>query len=133
MRAVHASRRIILAGSIVAAAALALPFITSEPTGPLGGVREAAPVVVLLVAVAITAVVGDRREGFPRAGAVVASLVAGIAVILAVHKMLDAMRAVRGLESLGIDASMGIGPWLLAGGAIIVLMGAAMSLSRRLL
>lgn len=117
----------------MAAAALALPFISSEPTGTFGGLREAAPVVVLLVGVAIAAVVGDKREGFSRVGAVVAALVAGLAVILAVQKMLDAMRAVRGLESLGIDASMGIGPWLLAGGAIIVLMGAAMSLSRRLL
>ena len=132
MAGVHPSRIVILGGTAVAAVSTILPFISSDPTGTVRGVGETFPVVLLLIPLFVAALLGDRREGFTRAGAIAAAVVAGAATILAVQKMVDAMRAVHLLESIGIDAVVGIGPWLLAAGAFAGLMGAALSLSRRL-
>lgn len=129
---VHPSRIVIVVGTALAAGSTLLPFISSDPTGSVRGARETFPVVALLIPLLVAALLGDRREGFPRWGAVTAALVAAVAMILSVVKMIDAMRAVRDLQSIGIDAVIGLGPWVLAAGAFAGLMGAALSLSRRL-
>lgn len=132
MGAVHPSRIVIVVGVVLAAASTLLPFVTSSPTGSVGGAAETFPVVALLLPLLVAALVGDRREGFTRWGAIVAASVAAAATILSVVKMIDAMRAVRDLQSIGIDAVIGLGPWVLSAGAFAGLMGAALSLSRRL-
>lgn len=129
----HPSRIVILLGFTASAVSLALPFITGQLTGATNGIDgDAWPAVILLAPVAIGAILGDRREGFGRWTAVLAALVAGGATVFAVQKLIDATRAVQLLERVGIEASVGPGPWVLIAGCLTVLVGATLSLSRRI-
>lgn len=124
---------VILLGFTVAAVSLALPFVSSELTGATNGITgDAWPAVALLVPVAIAAVLGDRREGFGRWAVVLSALAGGGATVFAVQKLIDATRAVQLLERVGIAASVGPGSWVLIAGCLTVLVGATLSLSRRI-
>jgi len=124
---------VILLGFTVAAVSLALPYINSQLTGATNGIAgDAWPAVALLVPVAIAAVLGDRREGFGRWAVVLSALVAGGATVFAVQKLIDATRAVQLLERVGIEASVGPGSWVLIAGCLTVLVGATLSISRRI-
>jgi len=130
---VHPSRIIILIGFVAAAGSLALPFTTSPITGTTNGLAgDAWPAVLVLTPVALGAVVGDRREGFGRWTSVLAAFVGGVATVFAVQKLVDAFRAVQIHERVGIEAAVGPGPWVLVTGCLLVLVGAALSLSRRI-
>ncbi|RPI22385.1 MAG: hypothetical protein EHM57_05365, partial [Actinobacteria bacterium] len=109
----HPSRIVIVTGTAVAAVATVLPFISSDSTGTVRGIEETFPVVALSFTQNVAALLGDRREGFTRSGAIAAAMLAGVATVLALQKMVDAMRAVHDLQSIGIEAVVGIGPWLL--------------------
>ena len=108
-----------------------LPFVTSEVTGAIRGARESLPVLIVLTPVVVAALLGDRREGFSRGGAIAAAFLSAVAVFLAVQKTVDAMQAANTLDTLGIAASVGIGPWVLVTGALACLVGSALSLSTR--
>ena len=129
----HPSRIVILAGFVVAAASLALPFTNSELTGVTNGIDgDAWPAVVLLLPIAVGALLGDRREGFGRWVTVLAALGAAIATVFAVQKLVDATRAVQLYERVGIEANVGPGSWVLIAGCLTVLVGSTLSLSRRI-
>lgn len=129
----HASRIVILTGFLIASASLFLAFVTAASHGSFNGIEGAAwPAVVILAPLAAAALVGDRREGFALWGTLLTALVAGLATLFAVQKLVDAIQATRVLQSLGVDATTGWGPWLLLTGTIGVLVGAGLSLSRRL-
>lgn len=124
---------VILLGFTVAAVSLALPYINSQLTGATNGIAgDAWPAVALLVPVAIAAVLGDRREGFGRWAVLLSALVGGGATVFAVQKLIDATRAVQILERVGIEASVGPGSWVLIAGCLTVLVGATLSISRRI-
>ena len=129
----HASRIAILTGFLVASVSLFLAFVTAASRGSFNGLEGAAwPAVVILAPLAAAAVLGDRREGFGLWGALLAALVAGLATVFAVQKLVDAIQATRVLQSLGVEASTGWGPWLLLAGTVGVLVGTGLSLSRRI-
>ncbi len=129
----HPSRIVILLGFTASAVSLPLPFINSQLTGATNGIDgDAWPAVALLVPVAIGAILGDRREGFGRWAAVLGALVGGAATVFAVQKLIDATRAVQLLDRVGVEASVGPGPWVLVAGCLTVLVGATLSLSRRI-
>lgn len=129
----HPSRIIILGGFSAAAVSLVLPFVASPVTGTTNGVAgDAWPAVLILTPVALGAVLGDRREGFGRWTSVLAAFLGGVATVFAVQKLVDAFRAVQIHERVGIEASVGPGPWVLVTGCLLVLVGAALSLSRRI-
>ncbi len=132
MPAVHPSRIMIVAGVTLAVVSVPLPFITVQSGGSIQGPWESLPVIVVLAPLAVAALIGDRREGFSKTGAVVAAAVAAVGVLLAVVKMLDALKAVNSLQSRGIDAAIGVGPWVLAAGALAAMAGSALSLSRKI-
>jgi hypothetical protein len=128
----HTSRWIILAGSGVALVALFLPFLGAPLLGTVDGFEgDAWPAAALLAVPALAAVAGDRAEGFRRWVAVATIAVTDIAVVFAVFKLVDAYRAARTARAAADAGTVGAGPWVLAVGATIVLIGCLMSLSRK--
>ena len=125
----HRSRLVTLAGVALAGLALFLPQARFPTVGPVDGFHGAAwPVMIPLGLLGLMALLGDRAEGYrPFPGALALLLSCG-AVVFAVAKVVDAAAAARPLEG----AAVGIGVWLVAGGAALALVGSLLAFSRRL-
>ncbi len=124
----HRSRLLILAGAAVGGGALLLPHLRSAATGNVNGVTgDSWPAAALLGVAALLALLGDRGEGFGPLRALATVGLAGLAIVFTAVKVADAGRA----ADL-TDGSIGYGLWVLAAGALVVLVGALVSLSRKL-
>ena len=122
-----------LLGTALGALSLPLPFLNSSLTGSVNGIEgDAWPAVVALLPLALASVSGDRRESFGSVGTLLAALAAAAATLFSVSKLVDGLRAVDSLQAIGQEASIGIGAWLLLGGSVFALFGAALGLSRRI-
>ena len=128
----HNSRWVIIAGSALAAIALFAPFFSAPLVETVNGFdADAWPAAALLVFPFLAAMAGDRAEGFHRITAVVLIALTDVAIVFAVFKLVDALRAARTARELVGSGSAGFGPGLLLGATLIVLAGCVMSLSRR--
>lgn len=118
----------LLVGTALAALSLALPFVDFAAQGTVNGIDGYAwaPVALLVLPAAFT-VLGDRAEGFATPLAIIAVAACGLAVVLAAFKLADAATA-----SNVPDASLGIGPWVLAGASLVALAGAVLSMTQRI-
>ncbi len=124
----HRSRIVILAGALLGLLSLPLPLVDLDEVGSLNGIEgDGWPAVVLLGIVAVLALLGDRGEGLPAPAAVVAAAGAGLAVVYAVVKVVDAADAI---DITG--GAFGIGLWLLLAAGVVAMAGALLSFSRRL-
>jgi hypothetical protein len=129
---VHSSRWVIISGSALAALALFAPFLSAPLLETVNGIEaDAWPAAVLLALPFLAALTGDRAEGFHRITAIGLIILTDIAVVFAVFKLVDAVRAARTARDLAGAGSAGFGPWLLLAATVIVLAGCVMSLSRR--
>lgn len=123
----HRSRAVALAGVLLTAAALALPYATVGGLGTLDGLSaDAWPVVLPAGALGVLALAGDRREPPSRWAAVLGVLLALGAAGFAVLKVADARAAVA-----DAGGSVGIGAWAVSAASLVLLGGAALGFSRR--
>jgi len=129
---VHPSRIVIASGTALTAVAIVLPFVSSQATGAILGGWDAAWILIGMAPLLGAALLGERREGFSRPAAIITTAWAAVVTVAAVVKLLDAAGAVRSLQQIGVDASLGIGPWVMVAGAFAGIVGAALSSSRRL-
>lgn len=123
----HRSRRLALAGALVAAVSLPLAFVDLPGVGSVGGVdAKAWPEVAALAVVAFGAILPDRAEPPRRGVAAAGAATAAVALALTAAKVVDAWRAAS--EAGG---TVGPGTWVLAGGALLAAAGVAASFTRR--
>lgn len=128
----HPSRITVLASFLVAGFSLVMPYVTIEGAGDLTAARaDAWPAVVLIGLAAAIAVSGDRGEGLPAPGVLLETLLAGATCVYAAAKVVDAASAVDTLRAASQDAAIGAGVWLLAAAALLALVGALWTSSRR--
>lgn len=128
----HRSRILLLVGAVLGVASLFLDFLVTDLVGDVGGLdAEIVAGVALLVALGVIALIGDRREGLPAAGTVLVALASGGAVLFAVAKLIDAGRAAQAIGAVAGEARIGVGAWVLLAAAIIGLIGAVLTASRK--
>jgi hypothetical protein len=126
---VHPWRPVALAGFGFAALAMLFPFVTLPVVGVIDGIEaDAWPALIPLLPVLAAAVLGDRTEA-PGPGAGVALvLLACSSLVFAIVKLSDAIIAVRNVA----EGSVGAGPTVLVGGALVAMVGCVVALSRAL-
>jgi hypothetical protein len=128
----HTSRVVILAGTLLGAAALLMPFVSSPMTGSVNGIEGYAwPAVALAAVPALMALVGDRREGFLTPFALLAIVITAGAALFSVAKAIDAADAAQTARTLLGEGSVGTGTWVLLVAMLTVLTGSVLTLSRR--
>lgn len=125
----HRSRLLILAGVLLAGLALFLPHARFPGIGAADGfTADTWPVMLALLPVALMAVLGDRGEGHRLPTAAVGLLLSSAALGFAVVKVVDAVAAVGPIEG----AAVGVGIWVVAGGAGLAVVGSLLAFSRRI-
>jgi len=125
---VHRSRIVVLIGILITGVAVLLPFTRSPAAGTVNGIDGAAwPALLPLAIVLLIAVVGDRVEGNRLIPGIISTIFSCLAVVFTVVKINDGLLSVRGTE----EASMGIGPWVLLAGTVIVVAGSLLGFTRR--
>lgn len=129
----HPSRIALVVAAFIGLFSLVLDYVTADLTGDvIGWDASAWPALVLLGALGSTALLGDRREGFPTAGTVLLVLLGAAATIFAVAKLVDAAEAARIVRDASGDAAIGPGVWTLLVASLLGLGGAVATASRRL-
>jgi len=119
----------ILTGVGVAGLALFLPQARFPIIGsPDGFAADTWPVMLPLVPVVVLALVGDRGEGHRLPVAAAGLLLSCAALAFAVAKVIDAVGAVRPVET----AAVGVGIWAVAAGASLAVLGSLLAFSRRI-
>lgn len=128
----HFARWIILIGYALAAAALALPYLSAPLIGHVNGVEgDAWPVLLFLFPAALLALAGDRGEGFGPVSAVIAIVSCSVALLFAVAKVADAADAADLARAASGDGSIGMGAWALVVTTLVTIGGCVAALSRR--
>lgn len=118
----HPWRIVALVGAGFTVLSLPFPFATLPALGAIDGIEAAAwPALLPLAPLVLVAVIGDRRRGLRPLGVVAVLLAASAAVIYSAWKLTDAVLAVRAASG----ASLGSGGFVLLGGALVCLGGAA--------
>jgi hypothetical protein len=115
----HPWRIVALVGAGFTALSLPFPFATLPALGAIDGIEAAAWPALLPLAPIVLAAVGDRSQASGRRG--VALVAASAAVLYAAFKLTDAVLAVRAASG----ASLGTGGFVLVGGTLVCLAGAA--------
>ncbi|NNC75580.1 MAG: hypothetical protein HKN93_08735 [Acidimicrobiia bacterium] len=127
----HFSRWMILASSAVCAVSILFSYLDT-PTGSTNGIDGGGWRIVFFVALPVLlSVLGDRAEGFRPPLALLAIISASLGLLFAVWKVVDAGKAADIATSIAGSGSIGIGAWILLGGAVVLVTGAAATLSRR--
>ncbi len=125
----HRARIVILAGVVTAGLALFLAQATFPVLGPVDGFAgDAWPVMLPLAPVAVLALMGDRAEGHRPVTGSVGLVLSCSALAFAVAKVIDALQAARLVEG----AAVGAGPWVVAAGAALAVLGSLLAFSRRI-
>lgn len=123
----HPWHPIAIVGTAFAALSMPFPFATLPVLGVLNGIEaDAWPSLIPLLPLVLFASMGDWGRGLRPTAAIAVIVPACLAVIFAVAKLADAVLAVRATTG----ASMGAGAFVLLGGTLIALGGAAAALSR---
>lgn len=118
----HPWRIVALVGAGFTVLSLPFPFVTLPALGAIDGIEAAAwPALLPLAPLVLAAVLGDRRRGLRLFGVMAALLAAAGAVLYAALKLTDAVLAVRAASG----GSLGSGGFVLLGGALVCLGGAA--------
>lgn len=118
----HPWRIVALVGAGFTALSLPFPFATLPALGAIDGIEAAAwPALLPLAPLVLVAVIGDRRRGLRPVGVMAMLLAASAAVIYSSWKLTDAVLAVRAASG----ASLGTGGFVLLGGTLVCLGGAA--------
>jgi len=118
----HPWRIVTLVGAGFTALSLPFPFATLPALGAINGIEAAAwPALLPLAPIVLAAVIGDRSRGLRPDGVVAALVAASAAVLYAALKLTDAVLAVRAASG----ASLGTGGFVLVGGTLVCLAGAA--------
>lgn len=126
-------RILIVAGALIAAAALLFPFFTASTLGDISG--RSGPSLLPLAALAacgLVAVAGDRGERLNGLSAVAAAAAATLAAVLTGALLIDALLAARDATALGYEGAAGAGLWLTAIAAGVAVVGVLVGMSRRL-
>ncbi len=119
---VHVWRWMTLVGSGFAALALLLPFASFPVLGSIDGIGATAwPALLPLAAVGVVAVNGSRHQGLGTIGVIAVVVATAAAVLYAAVKLVDAVLAVRATSG----ATLGSGGFVLLGGTLFTLVGAA--------
>ena len=124
----HRSRLLIIAGPVIGALSLLLPFVRFATQGSINGFDGYAwPAVAVLAVPGLVALFGDRGESLRPSLTVGAIALSGLAIVLAAFKLADAADAAD-VEG----AAIGAGPWILLGACVLGMGGALASLTRRI-
>jgi len=121
----HASRPVVLAGTVFAVLALFLPFARFPVVGSVDGLgSDAWPALLPLVPAVVIALLGDWTQGSrPFTGTVALVLACG-GLLFAVVKFADALLSVRDV----VGASFGTGAPVLMVAVAAVVAGSALAL-----
>jgi uncharacterized membrane protein YccF (DUF307 family) len=124
----HRSRLVIVIGAGIALLSLPMPLVDLTDEGTINGFEGYGwPAALVCVLMAAAALWGDRAESATLRATIALVAAGGLAVVLAVLKLADAIRAV---DTEG--GTIELGMWLLLAGCLLCLAGAVLGLSRRL-
>lgn len=123
----HPARLVVLAGVLVTGLAVLLPFASLPVVGTLDGVdADGWPVLIPVAPVMLAALVGDRTLGHRARSGIPALIAACVALVFAAAKAADAVGAVR---DAGEGASLGVGPWVMLAGTLILVAGEVLAMA----